>query len=79
MKSKKVANYKGEMVTPPADLYQHVAVHADGLIVWSRRGNLHQVRYGLQVRRFDCQIKACHEYGECVRHYAECECLLDTF
>ena len=72
----KCRNYKGEMIEAPADLYQHVATHADNHIVWSRRGRLHQVRYGLQVSQFHDSFMAAREFGHCVHHYAECEGLL---
>jgi hypothetical protein len=70
------------MVETPADLHQHVAHLYDGHIVWSRRGNLHQVRYGLQVATFEPNEEnvielALNELASCIRHYAEREGLLD--
>ena len=71
------ANYKGEMVESPADLYQTVATHADGLLVWSRRGDLQQVRYGLQVDHTTESVTAAKLFGYAVHHFAQCEGLLD--
>ena len=73
----RVRDYKGKLVDAPADLYQHVAVYADGFIVWSRRGKLHQVRYGLQVNQYNNSMAAAKCFGFSVRHYAESDGLLD--
>jgi hypothetical protein len=72
----KCPNYAGEMIEAPTDLYQHVATYADHYIVWSRRGNLHQVRYGLETKQFQDSIEAATEFGYCIHHYAECEGLI---
>ena len=68
-------NHAGEMVPTPADFPNIVETYYD--IVWSRKKTLHQVRYGLQVRRFSTSDDAAHEFGLCVRHQAECAGLLD--
>lgn len=77
-----VPNAAGEMVEAPADLPIIVADYADGYIVWSRKGKVHQVRYGLQVHTYGLLDRqrvemAADDFGQCVRHYAECEGLLD--
>jgi hypothetical protein len=71
---------------PPPDLPVIVASIEDGMIVWSRDGGTHQVRYGLQTTTFveqtddptDTQCAAATDFGLCVRHFAECEGRLDT-
>jgi len=75
----KVPNYKGKMVEAPADLYQHVATLCDHYLVWSRKGSLHQVRYGLHVETFegeDAALYAVQELTECMIHYVECNGVL---
>jgi hypothetical protein len=60
----------------PEDLYQHVARYAAIPLVWSRRGNLHQVRYGLQTQQFQDSLEAAEEFGRCVHYHAEGEGLI---
>ena len=47
-------------------------------ITWVRRGNLHSVTYGYSVKVTGCDMEACHEFGECVRHSLECAGKLDN-
>lgn len=61
----------------PADLPTIVSSLEDGMIVWSRKGNKHQVRYGLQVKTFTTDWEAVKELGECIQHFARCESRLD--
>lgn len=70
-------NYRGELVVAPRDFSCVVASYQDGVIVWSRSGKSnHQVRYGLQLKTFKDDLSAAREFGECVRHLAECDGLL---
>jgi len=70
---------------PPADLPVVIADIGEGMIVWSRKGRLHRVRYGLQVREYKqdgsdpvyAQLAASEEFGHNVRHFAECEGLMN--
>ena len=72
-------NYAGEMVETPADFPIFVASVDSVVWTWkkTRRTELHQVRYGLQVRQFPTSEDAAHEFGLCVRHQAESAGLLD--
>jgi hypothetical protein len=73
----KVMNYQGELVEAPRDLSFDVAEYGKRIVVWSRRGKRHCVRYGLQSKFFEDDVEAAKEFGLCVRHYAECCGLLD--
>jgi hypothetical protein len=73
----KCRNHKGELVDAPADLYQIVATYAECLIVWSRRGRLHRVRYGMQVNETHSARQASEWFGSNVAHFATCEGKLD--
>ena len=44
-------------------------------VTWKAGKTVHVVTYGKQIKRFPIKddIAACHEFGECVRHAAECE------
>lgn len=68
-------NAKGEFVRVPPDLSKVVASVGRNEVVWSTnaKGRTHKVRYGFQVKIFGNDMDACHEFGECVRHWAECE------
>jgi len=66
-------NYRGERVLAPPDFRNVVASVGESTVVWSVSGRKHKVRYGLQMRIFNDSLTACHEFGECVRHMAECE------
>lgn len=73
----KFRNYKGEMVESPPDRTVVVASLFDGCVVWSLKGPVHQVRYGLEVKTFKDDIEAAKEFGLCVLHCAECSGLYD--
>ena len=72
-------NYKGELVNAPADKPVVLASQGGSMVVWSRDGptGRHMVRYGLQAKFYTDDLLAAHEFGECVRHYLECQGLLD--
>jgi hypothetical protein len=38
---------------------------------------IHKVEYGLQIKKFDNNLEACHEFGECVLHSLGCAGKLD--
>jgi len=66
----------GEMINPPADLPEIIAVFS-GVLVWSRKSkNRHQVRYGLEVHILNSDMEAALEFGRCLRHLVECEGLI---
>lgn len=54
-----------------------VASFYNNYIVWSRDKEEHQIRYGKQAKTFYDDMDACHDLGECIRHYVEAEGLLD--
>jgi hypothetical protein len=73
------ANYKGVMCEAPRDLSVKLFIYGDRLIVWSYcpLNEIHQVRYGLQVKEFTESIAASVELGTCIHHAIECEGWLD--
>lgn len=70
-------NFAGEMVEAPKDFRKIVLRLFNGEIVWSRTSKLHQIRYGSQEKSFTDDLEASKELGYCIRHYVECEGLLD--
>jgi hypothetical protein len=46
-------------------------------VTWGRLAGEHIVTYGQQVTKYRCDVAACHEFGECVRHSLECAGKLD--
>jgi hypothetical protein len=74
-------DYKGVMVEASVDQRVVVASLFNDAIVWSHDGSgRHMVRYCLQAKFFSdehASLHAAHEFGECVRHYAEYLGLLD--
>ena len=43
----------------------------------AHHGRVHIVTYGHSEHTFHCDLKAGREFGECVRHAAECAGLFD--
>lgn len=42
-------------------------------VLWYLVGkNKHAVEYGQQIKKFDNNLEACHEFGECVLHSVAC-------
>ena len=46
-------------------------------VTWQFDGDDHQIIYGSHTRVYTNDIKAAHEFGECVRHSLECAGVLD--
>lgn len=72
----KFRDYRGNLVEAPKDLPQTITNLYDGLIVWSRDKEKHQIRYGLQIKTFPGPIMAAEFLGHCVMHNASCDGLL---
>lgn len=71
-------NHEGVLCDAPKDLSRIVFTHYRELIVWSFNGKrTHRVRYGLSSKDFHNDMDAAHEVGECLRHWAESQGLLD--
>lgn len=62
----------------PAGQIARVEINHQYPVSWSFVGGLHNVVYGEQVRAFDCDLAAAREFGECVRHAAECAGAFDS-
>lgn len=77
------ANWQGVQTEAPPDLKETIYELHGGFIVWSRqryagqRAYRHRVRYGLQYTDFGDDLSAIEDLGHCMRHFAECEGLLD--
>lgn len=66
-------DYRGQLVDAPDDFPQTIATYSDGLVIWSADAKLHQVRYGLQVKRFDNPADAMDNFSECICHDLQCQ------
>lgn len=64
------------MIAPKPTLLAEFT-EGDSTVSWGKRGDMHIITYGLQVKRYRDDIGACHKFGECVRHSLECAGKLD--
>lgn len=76
----KFANYAGEMTEAPKDLETVVAALNDESIVWSfsKATEVHQIRYCLEVNKFQSAEMAADDFKNCLIHQATCNGHLDV-
>ena len=61
-------DWKGVSRVPPEDFETLLAIAADGYIVWTKRGEMHRVRYGLQATNFADWHDALRAFGDAMSH-----------